>query len=203
MRPLSPALLCRRRGCAREHRRRRAGPAHHHGLERAVEVVDRRRHHGRPLAQPPHDGAARRRGRLCAAGLDGQIELEALRLRGLPQAAPVLLCGTPTLSVRLREFPARIPSPSQRAAVEPLRRLRHRHRRGHRRRVGRPDHPRFVGARTIRAHSAEKSSGPGGSSLADTGLRLARARRTGPGRPIPPRSCRRGLWRRNRPVPCA
>ena len=30
-------------------------------------------------------------------GLDGQIELEALRLYGLPEAAPALLCGTPTL----------------------------------------------------------------------------------------------------------
>ena len=28
-------------------------------------------------------------------GLDGQIELEALRLYGLPEAAPALLCGTP------------------------------------------------------------------------------------------------------------
>ena len=27
-------------------------------------------------------------------GLDGQIELEALRLYGLPEAAPALLCGT-------------------------------------------------------------------------------------------------------------
>ena len=32
-------------------------------------------------------------------GLDGQIELEALRLYGLPEAAPALLCGTPTLPV--------------------------------------------------------------------------------------------------------
>jgi hypothetical protein len=28
-------------------------------------------------------------------GLDGQIELEALRLYGLPETAPALLCGTP------------------------------------------------------------------------------------------------------------
>ena len=35
-------------------------------------------------------------------GLDGQIELEALRLYGL--AAPALLCGTPTLPVGQREF---------------------------------------------------------------------------------------------------
>ena len=31
--------------------------------------------------------------------LDGQIELEALRLYGLPEAAPGLLCGTPMLPV--------------------------------------------------------------------------------------------------------
>jgi hypothetical protein len=30
-------------------------------------------------------------------GLDGQIELEALRLYGLPEAAPALLSGTPGL----------------------------------------------------------------------------------------------------------
>jgi hypothetical protein len=29
-------------------------------------------------------------------GVDGQIELEVLRLYGLPEAAPALLCGTPT-----------------------------------------------------------------------------------------------------------
>ena len=37
-------------------------------------------------------------------GLDGQIELEALRLCGLPEGAPALLCGTPTLPVGQREF---------------------------------------------------------------------------------------------------
>ena len=37
-------------------------------------------------------------------GLDGQIELEALRLYGLPEAVPALLCGTPTLPVGQREF---------------------------------------------------------------------------------------------------
>jgi hypothetical protein len=37
-------------------------------------------------------------------GLDGQIELESLRLYGLPEAAPALLCGTPTLPVGQREF---------------------------------------------------------------------------------------------------
>jgi hypothetical protein len=37
-------------------------------------------------------------------GLDGKIELEALRLYGLPEAAPALLCGTPTLPVGQREF---------------------------------------------------------------------------------------------------
>jgi hypothetical protein len=39
-------------------------------------------------------------------GLDGQAELEALRLYGLPEAAPALLCGTPTLPVGQREFAA-------------------------------------------------------------------------------------------------
>jgi hypothetical protein len=34
---------------------------------------------------------------ICA--FDGQIGLEALRLYGLPKAAPALLCGTPTLPV--------------------------------------------------------------------------------------------------------
>jgi hypothetical protein len=37
-------------------------------------------------------------------GLDGQIELGALRLYGLLEAAPALLCGTPTLPVGQREF---------------------------------------------------------------------------------------------------
>jgi hypothetical protein len=41
-------------------------------------------------------------------GLDGQIELEALRLYGLPEAAPELLCGTPTLPVGQREFAAEV-----------------------------------------------------------------------------------------------
>ena len=40
------------------------------------------------------------------AGLDGQFELETLRLYGLPEAAPALLCGTPTLPVGKREFAA-------------------------------------------------------------------------------------------------
>ena len=39
-------------------------------------------------------------------GLDGQVELEALRLYGLPEAAPALLCGTPTLPVGQCEFAA-------------------------------------------------------------------------------------------------
>jgi hypothetical protein len=39
-------------------------------------------------------------------GLDGQIELEALRLFGLPESAPTQLCGTPTLPVGQREFAA-------------------------------------------------------------------------------------------------
>lgn len=39
-------------------------------------------------------------------GFDGQIELEALRLYGLPEAAPALLCGTPALPVGPWEFAA-------------------------------------------------------------------------------------------------
>jgi len=42
-------------------------------------------------------------------GLDGQIELEALRLYSLPEAAPALLCGAPTLPVGQREFAAEVP----------------------------------------------------------------------------------------------
>ena len=42
-------------------------------------------------------------------GLDGQIELEALRLFGLPDEAPALLCGTPTLPVGQREFAVEAP----------------------------------------------------------------------------------------------
>ena len=41
-------------------------------------------------------------------GLDGQIELEALRLYGLPEGAPALLCGTPTLPVGQHEFAAEV-----------------------------------------------------------------------------------------------
>ena len=41
-------------------------------------------------------------------GLDGQIELEALRLCGLPEAARTLLCGTPALRVSAREFQAEV-----------------------------------------------------------------------------------------------
>ena len=42
-------------------------------------------------------------------GLDGQIELEALRLYGLPEGAPALLTGTPTLPVGQREFAVETP----------------------------------------------------------------------------------------------
>jgi len=41
-------------------------------------------------------------------GLDGAIELEALRLYGLPEDAPALLCGTPALPVGQREFAAEV-----------------------------------------------------------------------------------------------
>jgi len=39
-------------------------------------------------------------------GFDGQIEIKALRLYGLPEAAPGTLAGTPTLPVGIREFAA-------------------------------------------------------------------------------------------------
>jgi hypothetical protein len=41
-------------------------------------------------------------------GFDGTIELESLRLYGLPGEAPALLCGTPTLPVGTREFQAEV-----------------------------------------------------------------------------------------------
>jgi len=41
-------------------------------------------------------------------GLDGQIELEALGLYGVQEAAPALLCGTPTLPVGQCEFAAEV-----------------------------------------------------------------------------------------------
>jgi hypothetical protein len=41
-------------------------------------------------------------------GFDGQIELEALRLYGLPEHGPALLCGTPALPVGQREFAAEV-----------------------------------------------------------------------------------------------
>ena len=41
-------------------------------------------------------------------GFDGQIEVEALRRYGLPEAAPALLRGTPTLPVGQREFAAEV-----------------------------------------------------------------------------------------------
>jgi hypothetical protein len=41
-------------------------------------------------------------------GFDGQIELEALRLYGLPEAAPALLCGTSTFPVGQRELAAEV-----------------------------------------------------------------------------------------------
>src|SRR3954470_8309875 len=42
-------------------------------------------------------------------GLDGQIELEALRLPARPGAAPALLCGAPPLPVGRREFAVETP----------------------------------------------------------------------------------------------
>lgn len=65
--------------------------------------------------RPARQDAARRRigpsvafAQIGLCGFDGQIELEALRLFGLPEAAPVLLCGTPILPVGQREFAAEV-----------------------------------------------------------------------------------------------
>ena len=41
-------------------------------------------------------------------GLHGQVEMEALRFYGLPEAAPALLCGTQTVLVGQREFAAEL-----------------------------------------------------------------------------------------------
>ena len=41
-------------------------------------------------------------------GFDGPIDLQALRLYGLPEDAPALLCGTPVLPVGQREFAAEV-----------------------------------------------------------------------------------------------
>jgi hypothetical protein len=46
--------------------------------------------------------------RIGVVGFDGQVELEALRLYGLPEHAPALLCGTPALPVGQREFAAEV-----------------------------------------------------------------------------------------------
>ena len=54
---------------------------------------------GSHLQMPRIRGGAGRPG-------NGQIELEVLRLYGLPEAAPALLCGTPALPVGQREFAA-------------------------------------------------------------------------------------------------
>jgi hypothetical protein len=43
---------------------------------------------------------------IAIVGFDGQIEVEALRLYGLPEHAPALLCGTPALPVGTRELQA-------------------------------------------------------------------------------------------------
>jgi hypothetical protein len=41
-------------------------------------------------------------------GFDGTIELEALRIYGLPGEAPALLCGAPALPPGTREFQAEV-----------------------------------------------------------------------------------------------
>ena len=43
-------------------------------------------------------------------GFDGQIELEALRLFGLPEAAPAVLYASPAVPIGLREFAAEVSS---------------------------------------------------------------------------------------------
>ena len=63
--------------------------------------------------QPGEAGYCRLRLLTAGVGLDGAIELEALRLYGLPEGAPALLCGTPLLSGPLsgsgrREFAAEV-----------------------------------------------------------------------------------------------
>lgn len=39
-------------------------------------------------------------------GFDGQVELEALRLYGLPEDAPAILCGCPSLPAGTRTLAA-------------------------------------------------------------------------------------------------
>jgi hypothetical protein len=41
-------------------------------------------------------------------GFDGPIDVQALRLYGLPEDAPALLCGTPALPMGRREFAAEV-----------------------------------------------------------------------------------------------
>jgi hypothetical protein len=49
-------------------------------------------------------------------GLDGRIELEGLRLYGLPEAAPALLCGGPTSARGGQVGPPRQPRSGQGSA---------------------------------------------------------------------------------------
>jgi hypothetical protein len=51
---------------------------------------------------------ARTHPQIGVVGFDGQIELEALRLYGLPEDAAALPCGTPALPVGQREFAAEV-----------------------------------------------------------------------------------------------
>ncbi len=72
-----------------------------HSIARSVAYyyrVDRARRFIRALSAWP----SRR------SGSSGQIEVEALRLYGLPEAAPAPLCGTPALPVGQREFVAEV-----------------------------------------------------------------------------------------------
>jgi hypothetical protein len=75
-----------------------------------AEAGEHRRGAGRPLADASLDRRmAVRHGDAVASaqtGLDGQVKLKALPFYGLPEAAPALLTGTPTLPVGQREFAA-------------------------------------------------------------------------------------------------
>jgi len=58
----------------------------------------------RPMTVPLRPGVAL--ARIGVVGPDGAIELEALRLYGLPEAVPALLGGTPAVPVGRRAFAA-------------------------------------------------------------------------------------------------
>ena len=80
-----------------------------------AEAGERQRGAGRPLADAPLNRRMTVRpadpvafAQIGIVGLDGQIEREALRLYGLPEGAPALLTGTPTVPVGQWEFAAEV-----------------------------------------------------------------------------------------------